>query len=322
MIGVSTKIEKGKQNYILFYRSVIRRIKRSIYRVKKGQKDKDIINQDIENEFNYLKNLIDYNEQYQSRLLENDITCRYPDIRCYKDNYVKISSPHEVINASWIHLPYENSFISAQAPLYNTIDDFWTMCFEYDIKIIIMLCNLEENGKEKCVEYWENKKNNILSVDASILSNFDITYTTEILNEDIIIRNIKITKTLGNEKQTEKNIKQIHYRSWPVHQSLDINKFYGNILFMFNLVDNEIGHNPICVHCSAGVGRTGTFIALYNLYRDILNQLHDDNINKINICILNLVRKMKEMRMHLVERKEQYKLIYEFVGKFLQDRNK
>ena len=86
-------------------------------------------------------------------MLDDDDTCRYKDIRCYKDNYVKIPTPHEAINASWIHLPLENSFISAQAPLDNTIDDFWTMCFEYDIKIIIMLCNLEENGKEKCVNY-------------------------------------------------------------------------------------------------------------------------------------------------------------------------
>ncbi len=193
------------------------------------------------------------------------------------------------------------------------------MCLEYDIKIIIMLCNLEENGKEKCVEYWENKKSDILESDATVFTNFDINYTTEQLNEDIIIRTINI---LDKEKNIEKAIKQIHYGSWPDHQSLDINKVYGNILFMFNLVDKEIGHNPICVHCSAGVGRTGTFIALYNLYRDILNQLHDDKINIISISFLNLVRKMKEMRMHLVEREDQYKLIYDFVSKFLQDRNK
>ena len=251
-------------------------------------------------------------------MLDDDDTCRYKDIRCYKDNYVKIPTPHEAINASWIHLPLENSFISAQAPLDNTIDDFWTMCFEYDIKIIIMLCNLEENGKEKCVNYWENSDNIGCVITVPIQSNFDITYTTEIINEDITIRNIKY---LDKEKKIEKTIKQIHYGSWPDHQSLDINKVYGNILFMFNLVDNEIGHNPICVHCSAGVGRTGTFIALYNLYRDILNQLHDDKINIITISFLNLVRKMKEMRMHLVEREDQYKLIYEFVSKFLQDRN-
>ena len=231
---------------------------------------------------------------------------------------MKISSYHEVINASWIHFPYEKSFISAQAPLYNTIDDFWTMCFDYDIKLIIMLCNLEENGKEKCVEYWENKNSDILASDATIFTNFDITYTTENLNEDIIIRNINI---LDREKQIEKKIKQIHYGNWPNHKTLDINKVYGNILFMFNLVDKEIGLSPICVHCSAGVGRAGTFIAIYNLYRDILNQLHDDNIHKISISFLNLVRKMKEMRMHLVEREEQYKLIYKFVSKFLQDRN-
>ena len=287
-------------------------------RVKKGQKDKGINYKNRESEFMYLKNLIDYNEKYVNRLKDDDDTCRYTNIRCYKDNYVKISTQHEAINASWIHLPLEKSFISAQAPLYNTIDDFWTMCFDYDIKLVIMLCNLEENGKEKCVEYWENTKTDILSSDISVLTNFEIKYTTEIINEDITIRDINI---LNKETQEERNIKQIHYGSWPDHQSLDIQSVYGNILFIFNLVDKEIGKNPVVVHCSAGVGRTGTFIALYNLYRDILYQINDDKNNKIIINFMNLVRKMKELRMHLVEREDQYELIYDFVKKLLNDRN-
>jgi len=294
---------------------------RSTYRVKKGQKNKGLDNQNKENEFMYLKNLIDFNEKYITRLLDDDETCRYKNIRCYKDNYVKISSPHGAINASWIHLPYENSFISAQAPLKNTIDDFWTMCFDYDINTVIMLCNLEEKGKEKCVEYWENEKRDIIDSSASVFeSNFIINYTTEQINDDIKIRNINI-KYKNKEENNEKIIKQIHYGSWPDHQSVDLQSIYGNILFMFNLVDNEIGHNPIVVHCSAGVGRTGTFIALYNLYRDILNQIHNKNNKKITINFMNLVRKMKEMRMHLVETEDQYKLIYQFVSKFLIDRN-
>ena len=312
------KIYFFKYLYYIFNHSVTNQFKRSINRVKKGQKDKGINYNNRESEFQYLKNLIDYNEKYVNRLLDDDDTCRYTNIRCYKDNYVKISTPHEAINASWIHFPLENSFISAQAPLYNTIDDFWTMCFDYDINIVIMLCNLEENGKEKCVEYWENTKTDILSSDASVLTNYEINYTTEIINDDITIRNINI---LNKETQVEKKIKQIHYGSWPDHESLDIQSVYGNILFIFNLVDKEIGKNPVVVHCSAGVGRTGTFIALYNLYRDILNQIHDDKNNKIIINFMNLVRKMKELRMHLVEREDQYGLIYDFVKKLLKDRN-
>ena len=295
---------------------------RTLYKVKTGQKNKGLDNQNIENEFTYLKNLIDFNDKYESRLLDDDDTCRYKNIRCYKDNYVKISSPHEKINASWIHLPYENSFISAQAPLKNTVDDFWTMCFDHDINTVIMLCNLEENGKEKCEKYWENKNNDKDAiVDSTELgSNFIINYTTEQINDDITIRNINIRDTEKNENN-EKKIKQIHYGSWPDHKSVDLQSIYGNILFMFNLVDNEIGHNPIVVHCSAGVGRTGTFIALYNLYRDILSQIHDEKNKKITLNFMNLVRKMKEMRMHLVETEDQYNLIYQFVGKFLKDRN-
>ena len=289
--------------------------------MKKGKKNKGLDNQDSEDEFLYLKNLIDFNDKYISRLLDDDELCRYSNIRCYKDNYVKISTPHELINASWIHFPFEDSFISAQAPLKNTIDDFWTMCFDYDINIIIMLCNLEENGKEKCVEYWENDKRDLKDSTASTMdTNFIINYTTEQINNDIIIRNINI-RDKNKEENNEKKIKQIHYGSWPDHQSLDIQDIYGNILFMFNLVDKEIGHNPIVVHCSAGVGRTGTFIALYNLYRDILNQIHEKNNKNITINFMNLVRKLKEMRMHLVETEDQYKLIYKFVSKFLEDRN-
>ena len=225
-----------------------------------------------------------------------------------------------MINASWIHLPFERSFISAQAPLKNTIDDFWTMCFDYNINVIIMLCKLEEDGKEKCVEYWEPEKKDILeSVNDCIESIFKINYTTEDINEDITIRTCHVINKKTNE---EREIQQIHYGGWPDHEiPKDIQMVYGNILFMFNIVDKFIGNSPICVHCSAGVGRTGTFIALYNLYRDILIQIRNENKKSITFSLMNLVRKLKEMRLHLVENFKQYELIYEFISKLLKDRN-
>ena len=234
---------------------------------------------------------------------------------------MEISSEHKQINASWIHVPIERAFISAQAPLRNTIDDFWTMCFDYNITTIIMLCKLKENGKEKCVEYWEPEKKDVIFASATDYYeyNFKITYTTEEINEDITIRTCHVLNKTTNE---EREIQQIHYGGWPDHETpKDMQTVYGNILFMFNIVDNIIGKSPVVVHCSAGVGRTGTFIALYNLYRDIIYQINDKNIKKISFSLMNLVRKLKEMRLYLVENDEQYKMIYQFISKFLKDRN-
>ena len=183
-----------------------------------------------------------------------------------------------------------------------------------------MLCKLKENGKEKCVEYWEPEKKDIYeSANDTQVFNFKITYTTEEINEDITIRKCHVLNKTTNE---ERDISQIHYGGWPDHETpKDMQTVYGNILFMFNIVDNEIGKHPIVVHCSAGVGRTGTFIALYNLYKDILFQINDKNVKKISFSLMNLVRKLKEMRLYLVENDMQYKMIYQFISKFLKDRN-
>ena len=286
--------------------------------MKKGQKNKGIEKQNQEEEFQYLKKLIDYNKKYATRLQDDSDLCRYGNIRCYKDNFVEVSTPHESINASWIHLPKKNSFISAQAPLINTIDDFWEMCFDHNINLIIMLCNLEENGKEKCTEYWNVDKFSNLKESIAIRSNFSIKFTTDKINDDITIR---ICTVRNKVTDAQKIIKQVQYGGWPDHEIPDMKDVYGNILFMFQLVDNYNFQGPVCVHCSAGVGRTGTFIALYNIYRDIIYQIRNEKRNVISFSLLNIVRKLKEMRLYLVENVKQYKMIYQFISKFLLDRN-
>lgn len=54
---------------------------------------------------------------------------------------------------SWIILFYfqgymqKKNFVATQAPLANTIVDFWKMVWKTESKTIVMLCNLQENGK-------------------------------------------------------------------------------------------------------------------------------------------------------------------------------
>ena len=74
------------------------------------------------------------------------------------------------------------------------------------------------------------------------------------------------------------------------------------------------------MHCSAGVGRTGTFISMYYLEKEIKRQIND-KCQIIQFNIFNLVRKLKEMRLYLVQTETQYRFIYEFVGYLLQKYN-
>ena len=56
------------------------------------------------------------------------------------------------------------------------------------------------------------------------------------------------------------------------------------------------------VHCSAGVGRTGTFIALWNLL--------DEAAARGGIDVADAVRRMREFRFKMVQTADQYVFIY------------
>jgi len=181
------------------------------------------------------------------------------------------------------------------------------MCFFYDVNLIIMLCKLKENNLEKCVNYWENNTNKY----QIIKTNNDI-----MIDNGLIIREFQIVNKLNS---TSKNIVQVHLTSWDDHTAPISN--YVKIIKIINLVDKLRKNSPVVVHCSAGVGRTGTFISLYNLYNEIIRQINNKYAREINFSILNLVRKLKEMRLYLVENENQYYFLYQFVNQLLIERN-
>ena len=119
-------------------------------------------------------------------------------------------------------------------------------------------------------------------------------------NKSIIIRKFEINNAV--------EITQINFINWKDHSALNIYDTYQSFLDIFHVIDDHFSKekSPILVHCTAGVGRTGTLIAMYNLYYELCI------LNQKEISVWNTVRKLKEMRRLMVENEEQYRMIYQF----------
>jgi protein tyrosine phosphatase len=118
-------------------------------------------------------------------------------------------------------------------------------------------------------------------------------------------------QVIGNEGT--QNLTMFHYTEWP-DKSVP-----GNVRGLEKLVDRiskeEEKKQPIIVHCSAGVGRTGTFLALTQL-KYIIEYQKNKNLD-FGVSVFSIVRRLREQRMHMVEKLEQYELIHEFVEKWV-----
>ena len=285
----------------------------TIIKIKKGEKSgclQNFTKEKISEQFNYLKQYIDDDPAHEERLIPNNDLNRYSNIRPYKDNVVQINSNNKYINASWVHLPTNKSFIATQGPLDTTIDDFWQMVDQYNINLIIMLCKLEENNKVKCSKYWDNT--NIHNFTLEKCEN-EFEY-----KEGLTLRNYFLKKSIN--QLLPPTIIQLQDTCWEDHSAPDRNS-YNKIIDLIEFIDIYKNNQPVIVHCSAGVGRSGTFISLYNLYNIIMKQIKDINTNEIKFSIMNIVRQIKEMRIHSVQNEKQYLYLYEFVKLLLDEKN-
>uniref|UniRef100_A0A673VIZ3 protein-tyrosine-phosphatase n=1 Tax=Suricata suricatta TaxID=37032 RepID=A0A673VIZ3_SURSU len=204
---------------------------------------------------------------------------RYKDILPYDHSLVELSlitsdEDSNYINANFIKGVYgPKAYIATQGPLSTTLLDFWRMIWEYSVLIIVMACMEFEMGKEA-----ENRKS------------------------DYIIRTLKAK--FNNETRT---IYQFHYKNWPDH---DVPSSIEPILELIWDVRSyqEDSSVPVCIHCSAGCGRTGVICAI-----DYTWMLLKDGIIPENFSVFSLIQEMRTQRPSFVQTQEQYELVYKAV---------
>uniref|UniRef100_A0A2K6P6F0 protein-tyrosine-phosphatase n=1 Tax=Rhinopithecus roxellana TaxID=61622 RepID=A0A2K6P6F0_RHIRO len=182
---------------------------------------------------------------------------RYKDILPYDYSRVELSlitsdEDSSYINANFIKGVYgPKAYIATQGPLSTTLLDFWRMIWEYSVLIIVMACMEYEMGKKKCERYWAEPGEMQLE-----FGPFSISCEAEKRKSDYIIRTLKVK--FNSDTRT---IYQFHYKNWPDH---DVPSSIDPILELIWDVRcyQEDDSVPICIHCSAGCGRTGVICAI------------------------------------------------------------
>ncbi|XP_011136579.1 phosphatidylinositol phosphatase PTPRQ isoform X2 [Harpegnathos saltator] len=261
----------------------------------------------LSNEFRLLQTLsVDLQMPTNSACLQaNRKKNRYSDILPYDFSRVKLevidNDPNtDYINASFIRgYTGEDEYIACQGPKEETTYDFWRMVDQYNINIIVMLTQLVEKGKEKCHQYYPTIRETFRYENMTIRCTSELDFRTY------------TQRTLVLQKENKKrSIIQLHFKDWPDH---DVPEDFDPMINFCQIMRRNISASKgfVVVHCSAGIGRTGTLIAI-----DILLQHLRDN-RKLDI--FGTVYRLRHHRINMVQRESQYAYIYNCIKQVLKN---
>jgi len=233
---------------------------------------------------------------------------RYRDVLANDNTRVRLGTRagSDYINANFIG-DFEGTstmYIACQAPLPATFADFWRMVWEQGVPILIMLTPLVEKSRVKAHQYWPGPGETERYGPFTVRSHSTTIY-----------KNITIRKFWLSAEDQTREIVQLHYEEW---RDMGVPERPTGILTLVEVTHKFLKRSgtvrggvyaPTVVHCSAGIGRTGTFIAL-----DIAMQQFE---NLSHYSVFEIVKRMREQRFGMVQTEEQYLFIYRALEEWL-----
>ncbi|KAF7690884.1 hypothetical protein HF521_011181 [Silurus meridionalis] len=231
--------------------------------------------EDIDSEGRWQNLYIDIRNQSQecpfkvAKYPENRNRNRYRDVSPFDHSRVKLgNTDNDYINASLVPVEEaQRSYILTQGPLRNTCGHFWLMIWEQKTKAVIMLNRVIEKGSEKCAQYWPTQEEREMAFR-------DTRFMVRLLSEDV----------------------KSYYTT--------------RLLELQNVQVRESGslgaeHGPAVVHCSAGIGRSGTFSLV-----DTCLVLMDKKKDSSHVDIKKVLLDMRRFRMGLIQTPDQLRFSY------------
>uniref|UniRef100_A0A3Q1EFF4 protein-tyrosine-phosphatase n=1 Tax=Acanthochromis polyacanthus TaxID=80966 RepID=A0A3Q1EFF4_9TELE len=246
------------------------------------------------NIFNSVQELSDVGKDLPTRAGDSEVNReknRYPYILPYDYCRVRLSVqnsyPHtDYVNASFVPGGgSERDFICTQGPLPNTMADFWRMVWEQNVRIIVMVTALRHKDIVLCDKYWPLEPGTVYHGRESLWSDYSKVFVFQ------------------RDCPTDRIITHYYYPSWP---DRGVPKSSASACAFTEHVRQHLETlprlGPTVVHCSAGIGRTGTFVTLLWLMQLCARGIRPN--------IRAAVEDLRLHRMWMVQTLEQYIFVH------------
>uniref|UniRef100_A0A3P8WUL9 protein-tyrosine-phosphatase n=1 Tax=Cynoglossus semilaevis TaxID=244447 RepID=A0A3P8WUL9_CYNSE len=245
---------------------------------------------------------------------ENKSKNRYKNILPFNDTRVILqdADPNTVgsdyINANYVknnlwEAGGQQDYIAAQGCLATTVNDFWQMVWQEKTQVIVMTTREVEKGRNKCVPYWPDRNT------SKDMGRYVVSNESEREATDYTVKVLEVAP-----KDMARKVWHFHYLSWPDH---GVPQQPGGVLSFLTQVNRKQAEcpdaGPIIVHCSAGIGRTGTIMVIDMILKTIDAQGLD-----VDIDIPKYIQMVREQRSGMVQTEAQYKFIYLAVSEYIQ----
>ncbi|XP_031708594.1 tyrosine-protein phosphatase non-receptor type 6 isoform X2 [Anarrhichthys ocellatus] len=248
---------------------------------------------------------------------ENKSKNRYKNILPFNDTRVSLQDRDpDVVGSDYINANYvtnklwesgdQKRYIATQGCLATTVNDFWQMVWQENTRVIVMTTREVEKGRNKCVPYWPAHEC------SKEVGPYVVTCNSEREATDYKIRVLEIAPV--DEPSNSRTIWHYQYMIWPDH---GVPLEPGGVLSFLSQVNSKQNDypnaGPMIIHCSAGIGRTGTIVVV-----DMIIQTIDTIGQDCDLDIPKYIQMVREQRSGMVQTEAQYKFIYLAVSEYIQ----